>query len=315
MPRELIDLACRLLTDKYVFPERSAVAAERIQARAQAGEYDGLDEAGLGELLTGQLFDLCGDKHLRVRLRAAGPAGGTGETDPLAAWNEYLRLTGYRISRAERLEGNVGFLDLRGVPEPSQGGRAIAAAMELVTHTDALIIDLRRNRGGSPEGVAFWCTYFFPDATTHLNDVYEHPTRQTRQYWTLPFVPGARYLDRPIYLLTSDFTFSAGEELAYNLQAHRRATLIGQTTRGGAHPTDIFPLTDTLEITIPTARSINPVTGTNWEGTGVSPDIEVPAEDAFGVAYEKALRHVLTVAKSDLVRDEATSALDSLASA
>ncbi|GIJ41161.1 S41 family peptidase [Micromonospora andamanensis] len=309
MARHLTAIACDLLTGKYVFPDRAVAAADEIRRRALAGEYDGLDEAALGHRLTEHLFGLCADKHLRVRLREAVPTGRTGEGDPTVAWREYQRLTGYRIARAERLDGNVGYLDLRGVPDPALGGRAIAAAMELVSHTDALIIDLRRNRGGAPEGVAFWCSYFFPDADTHLNDVFAAATGQTRQYWTLAYLPGARYLDRPVYVLTSDHTFSAGEELAYNLQAQRRATLIGRTTRGGAHPTEAFPITDTLEITIPTARSINPVTGTNWEGTGVTPDMDVPAEQAFAVAYETALQHVLTTSRTAFVLDEAREAL------
>ncbi|MEV4410753.1 S41 family peptidase [Catellatospora sp. NPDC049609] len=306
---QTVTTALDLLTGKYVFPDRAAAAADAVRERLAAGDYEGLDEAALGERLTGHLFDVCADRHLRVRLREAGAAGRTGQADAAAAWAEYLRLTGYRIARAERLDGNVGFLDLRGVSDPALGGRAIAAAMELVAHTDALIIDLRRNRGGAPDGVAFWCSYFFPDADTHLNDVYDRGTGRTRQYWTLGHLPGARYLDRPVYVLTSDFTFSAGEELAYNLQALGRATLIGQTTRGGAHPTDAFAITDTLEITIPTARSINPVTGTNWEGVGVKPDLEVPAEQAFTVAYRAALRHVLDTATAPLILDEATEAL------
>jgi C-terminal processing protease CtpA/Prc len=100
-------------------------------------------------------------------------------------------------------------------------------------------------------------------------------------------------------------TFSAGEELCYNLQAQKRAVLIGETTRGGAHPTDSFPLSDTLEITVPTARSINPITGTNWEGVGVKPDVEVPAEEAFLLAYEKALDHIIGTTGSASVKQEA----------
>lgn len=305
MSQNLVEPALALLTSKYVFPDRAASAAEAIRARLAAGEYDGLDEASLGERLTGQLFELVADKHLRVRPRDVSLQDATTEAEENAAWQEYLRLTAYRIARVERLDGNVGYLDLRGVTDPSIGGRAINAAMELVSQTDALIVDLRKNRGGSPDGVIYWCSYFFPDADTHLNSIYDGATGQTKQYWSLAYLPGERYLDRPVYVLISGFTFSAGEELCYNLQAQGRATLIGQTTRGGAHPTDSFPITPTLEITVPVARSINPVTGTNWEGIGVMPDIEVPADEAFDVAYQKALRHVLATSTSQLVLEEA----------
>jgi C-terminal processing protease CtpA/Prc len=302
----LVDAALALLCANYVFPDRAKAAAEVIRGRHQAGDYADLSEAELAERLTAELFELCADKHLRVRMRDADlQAAGMTEEAAIQAWREYLRTTNYRIARVERLDGNVGYLDLRGVASPAEGGRAIAAAMELVSQTEALIIDLRKNRGGAPDGVIFWCSYFFPDEQTHLNSIFSAATGQTKQYWSLAYLPGHRYLNKPVYVLISDFTFSAGEELCYNLQAQKRAVLIGQTTRGGAHPTDSFPLSETMEITIPNARSINPVTGTNWEGVGVQPDIEVPAEDAFTTAYHLALEHVIATTTTQTVRDEA----------
>ncbi|MBS2534444.1 S41 family peptidase [Catenulispora sp. NF23] len=110
----------------------------------------------------------------------------------------------------------------------------------------------------------------------------------TRQYWTLAHVDGRRYLDRPVYIFTSGTTFSGAEEIAYNLKAQKRATLIGETTLGGAHPSEWYPLTPHITVTIPNARSINPVTGTNWEGVGIEPDVAVSADEAFDVAYRHA---------------------------
>jgi len=308
----LVDAAMDVFAANYVFPDKARAAAEVIRAR----DYSGLDESELAERLTADLFELCQDKHLRVRIRDADlQSAGVTEEAALHAWREYLRTTNYRIARVERLEGNIGYLDLRGVPSPAEGGPAIAAAMELVSQTEALIIDLRQNRGGSPDGVIFWCSYFFPDESTHLNSIFEASTGFTRQYFSLAWVPGKRYLDRPVYVLISDFTFSAGEELCYNLQAQHRAVLIGQTTRGGAHPTERYPLSETVEITVPNARSINPVTGTNWEGTGVTPDIPVDAEAAFGIAYGKALDHVLETTATQAIREEAKAARAAIESA
>jgi C-terminal processing protease CtpA/Prc len=302
----LVAAALDLLCANYVFPDKARAAADAIRASEGAGKYAGLSEEELAERLTADLFELCGDKHLRVRIRATDlQAGGMTEEAAVRAWQEYLRTTNYRIARVERLDGNVGCLDLRGVPSPAEGGRAIAAAMELVSETDALIIDLRKNRGGSPDGVIFWCSYFFSDDAVQLNSIFEAATGLTKQYWSLAYLPGKRYLDKPVYVLTSDFTFSAGEELCYNLQAQKRAVLIGQTTRGGAHPTESFPITDTVEITVPNARSINPVTGTNWEGVGVKPDILVDAEAAFGRAYGMALDHVIATTPTAAIREEA----------
>ena len=152
------------------------------------------------------------------------------------------RLDNFGIRRVERLDGNVGYLDLRRVAVPANAGPAIAAAMELVAGTYALIIDLRHNGGGSPEGVVLWCSYLLTEKPTHLNDIFHADTGETRQFWALPYVPGTRYVDRPVYVLTSSHTFSGGEDFCYTLQALGRAELIGETTGGGAHPTRGFPI-------------------------------------------------------------------------
>jgi C-terminal processing protease CtpA/Prc len=184
--------------------------------------------------------------------------------------------------------------------------------MELVSGTYALIIDLRRNGGGSPDGVVFWCSYLFPDGDVHLNDIYEAESGLTRQFWSLAYVPGERYLDRPVYVLTSHRTFSGGEDFCYTLQAQGRAEVIGETTGGGAHPTAMLPISSSVAIAVPFARSINPVTGTNWEGTGVVPDVAVPESQAYDLAYGKALRHVLSTAVPPPIADEARVALGQL---
>ena len=232
------------------------------------------------------------------------------------AMRQMGRLDNFGIHRVERLDGNVGYLDVRRVPVPANAGPAIAAAMELVAGTYALIIDLRHNGGGAPEGVVFWCSYLLKEKPTHLNDIFHADTGETRQFWALPYVPGTRYVDRPVYVLTSRRTFSGGEDFCYTLQALGRAELIGETTGGGAHPTRGFPISQAVHIGIPFARSINPVTGTNWQGTGVVPDVTVPEAEAYGVAYAKALRHVLDL--DDVpppIADEARDALAGLESA
>jgi hypothetical protein len=231
-----------------------------------------------------------------------GPGGpGPDETEPRnhearrLAMRQMGRMDNFGIRRVERLDGNVGYLDLRRVAVAANAGPAVAAAMELVAGTYALIFDLRHNGGGAPDGVALWCSYLLKEEPTHLNDIFHADTGETRQFWSLPYVPGTRYVDRPVYVLTSSHTFSGGEELCYNLQALGRAELIGETTGGGAHPTRPFPISGAVHIGIPFARSVNPVTGTNWEGTGVTPDVAVPEAEAYDVAYGKALRHVLAL--------------------
>jgi C-terminal processing protease CtpA/Prc len=309
MSVDLVEKALELLCGKYIFADRAQEAADGIRRRLAAGDYDRLDEEALGERLTAELFEVCQDRHLRVRTRAEDVREALTESELEAVWREQQRLSNYGIARVERLDGNVGLLDLRTVTSAGVGGRAIVAAMELVSQTHALIVDLRRNRGGSPDGAVFWTSYFFPDGETHLNSIYDGATGRTRQYWSHAWLPGERYLDRPVYLLTSETTFSAGEEICYNLKAQGRAVLVGETTRGGAHPTEAFPITPTFEITVPVARAVNPVTGGNWEGVGVEPDVAVSAREAFDVAYRRALQHVLAGDTAPAVLAEARSAL------
>jgi hypothetical protein len=316
---EVVAIVAGMITSSYVFPDRAEQAAAALRASLAAGEYDGLDDEALAEKLTSQLYEVCRDKHLRVRTRPPfdGPGRGPGrpgrpDRPRWPDWLEHGHPLNYGIFKVERLDGDVGYLDLHAVAHPDEAARAIAAAMELVSGTAALIIDLRHNHGGAPPGVVFWLSYLFPDDETHLNDIFDAGTGETRQFWTLASVPGRRYLDRPVYLLTSSKTFSGGEDFAYSLQAQGRAELIGETTGGGAHPTRGQPISATLGISVPFARSINPVTGTNWEGTGVIPDVAVPAEQAFDVAYGKALRHVLTLTVPPPLLDEAREALAQL---
>jgi hypothetical protein len=332
--REIVTTALELLHDSYVFPEVADRAATAVEARLAAGEYDDLDAPELAERLTGHLNEICADKHLRVWAprgpRPDGPGGpgprrpggpgarpGGDELDDhearVLAMRRMGRLDNFGIHRVERLDGNIGYLDLRRVPVPAIAGPAMAAAMELVAGTYALIIDLRRNGGGAPDGVVFWCSYLFDERPTHLNDIFRADTGETRQFWALSYVPGPRYLDRPVSVLTSERTFSGGEDFAYTLQALGRAEVIGETTGGGAHPTRVFPISHVVNIAVPFARSVNPVTGTNWQGTGVVPDVAVPEAEARDVAYARALRHVLAL--EDVpphIEDEARSALDAL---
>jgi hypothetical protein len=302
--REIVTKAMELLRANYVFPGQAETAAAAIEARLAAGEYDDLDEIALTELVTEHLQEATDDRHLGLRLGGAPSPHARPEPEPRKpeerearrlARLQKMRLGNFGIRSVERLDGNVGYIDLLGMAPPAVAGPAIAAAMELVAGTYALIIDARHNGGGSPEGVVFWCSYLVDERPTHFNDIFNAETGETRQFWSLPYVPGTRYLDRPVYVLTSRRTFSGGEDLCYTLQAAKRAEIIGETTGGGAHPTRGFPVSPAVSMAIPHARSISPVTGSNWQGTGVVPDVAVPAEQARDVAYAKALRHVLAL--------------------
>ncbi|NIK59490.1 S41 family peptidase [Kribbella shirazensis] len=276
----------------YVFPELGRDIGAAIRRRLSAGEYDDLDGPALCEVVTAHLQEVAADKHLRLlwvdEPQSLDPAD---EDDGEAAFRALLRAENQGIRRVEHLDGNVGLIDIRRIAYADDGGGAIGAAMQLVAHSSALILDLRECRGGAPEGAAMWCSYFFRDDQVHLNDIYERSTGATRQFWTIAHLPAPRYADRPVYVLTSAITFSGGEDVAYTLQAHGRAVVVGETTRGGAHPTARYPVSEHILVTVPTARTINTVTGTNWEGVGVLPDVPVPADEALETALKAALGH------------------------
>jgi C-terminal processing protease CtpA/Prc len=156
---------------------------------------------------------------------------------------------------------------------------------------DAIIFDLRDNGGGDPKMVAYISTYLFGERT-HLNDLYNRKQDTTEEYWTLPDLPGKRLTGKPAFVLTSKRTFSGGEEFTYNLKNLKRATIIGETTGGGAHPVSGHRIDDHFTIGVPFAKAVNPITKTNWEGTGVEPDVKVPAAEALDVAKKMAAEQI-----------------------
>jgi len=233
----------------------------------------------------------------------------TPTADELAQQQALGRRRSYDINRVERLVGNVGYVQLFGFEPPEFAGDALAAALTLVAHTDALILDLRHNQGGSAAMVTLLCSYLLPPyPTVHLNDLYWAAEGRTQQWWTIPHLPGPRYLDRPVFVLTSPETFSAAEECAYNLQTLQRATIVGETTRGGANPGRGFRLDDHFWVFMPTGQAINPITQTNWEGTGVRPEVKVPTEVALETAHLIALTQSLEGDPAPSLRQELAAA-------
>ncbi|MEU1509943.1 S41 family peptidase [Kitasatospora sp. NPDC005748] len=284
---QIIEQALGRIATGYVFAEKTESVDAAIRRRLQAGAYDGLDGPALCEAVTADFQEVCPDKHLRLlwvdEPQSLEPAD---EDAGRAAFLAMLRAANQGVRRVEQLDDGVAYIDVRLIPDADGGAAVVGAALQLAAGSRALVLDLRACRGGAPEGAAMWCSYFFPDDQVHLNDIYDRASGATRQFWTSAHLPAPRYLDRPVYVLTSAVTFSGGEDVAYTLQAHGRATLIGETTRGGAHPTDRYPVTEHIMVTVPTARTVSPVTGTNWEGVGVVPDIAVPADRALDAALD-----------------------------
>ena len=299
MRDEVIDGVVRRLRERYVFPEVGERMEAHVRTRVEAGDYAEIATAkALAELLTEDIREISNDGHLRVRYSAAPRPIHEQESifdnpERIAEYQQSARLANYGYRKVERLAGNVGYIEQIGLHDVTVTAPTAMAAFNLIADTDALIVDLRANGGGDPRHVALICSYLLPEEPVHLNSFYSREDDSVEQFWSWPWVPGRRYLDKPVWVLTSSSTFSGAEELSYNLKTLGRATLVGETTGGGAHPVNMYQINAHFEISIPFARAINPVTGTNWEGSGVSPDIHVPAADALDTAYRLALRAVL----------------------
>lgn len=295
----VIEAALKKLNDNYVFPETAKKMEQAVRERIGRKEYDQITSAkALATALQNHLQEVSHDKHLRVIYSAEPlpPEGNHREPSPeeMAKQLEFLRTVNFGFEKVERLPGNVGYLDLRGFMPAQFGAETVVAAMNFLANTDALIIDLRRNGGGEPAMVALISSYLFEGEPVHLNDLYFRPDDSTRQWWTLAYVPGKRFgAKKPLYVLTSKRTFSAAEEFTYNLQNLKRATIVGETTGGGAHPGGPRRINEHFAIWVPSGRAINPISKTNWEGTGVKPDVDVPADQALKVAHIAAMNKVL----------------------
>jgi C-terminal processing protease CtpA/Prc len=310
-----IDTLCGHMVENYVFPNVAERVCEVLRSRLGEGAYSGIRDAEtFAAEVTKDLQSVNGDKHLRL-LYSIDPIPEEGEVGSFdeVAYREEAALSGYGFAKVERLAGNIGYLDTRQLFAAEVAGQLAVAAMNLVASTDVLIIDVRKNVGGDPHMVALLCSYLF-DKPTHLNDLYWRPEDNTAQYWSHPFVPGARFGgSKPIYVLTSGITFSGAEELSYNLQTRKRAVIVGERTKGGAHPGGRYRVDTHLKAAVPSGRAINPITDTNWEGVGITPDIETPAELAFDKAYELALRHVVGLSDKGVRRGVAEEAQKALA--
>ena len=314
MRAKMVDRVSAALNETYVFPEVAKKMEASLRKKLKAGAYDKVaNSAELAEAFTRDLQEVSKDKHLSVGYAPSKPPGLGSEGPPSPEVRENIRrelaARNFGFEKVERLAGNVGYLDLRGFMGAELAGETAIASMGFLANSDALIIDLRRNGGGHPSMVQLISSYFF-DEPQHLNSFYIRKGNITEQFWTSAHVAGKRMTQVPIYILTSERTFSAAEEFTYNLKNLKRATVVGETTGGGAHPVRAHFLEDVrLLVRVPFGRAVNPITGTNWEGTGVTPDVQVPADKALETAHQEALKKLRDGARDDARKQQFSWAL------
>lgn len=288
--KKTIDGIMAALTQYYVHANVAKQMNESIEAHEKAGDYDEMTDGDVfATQLTEDLRAVSHDKHLRVNFNPfkMPPQPDEPTPDEIEQFHKQMEHDNCAFDKVEILPNNIGYIKFDGFMDAGFCGSTVNAAMTFVSHTDALIFDIRQNGGGQPDMVTLIASYLF-DEPTHLIDIYNRHENTTRQNWTLSYLPGPRLAKEPVYVLTSARTFSGAEEFAFDLKNQRRATIVGETTGGGAHPVSGHPVGDYFMIGVPFAESMDPVTKKNWEGTGVEPDVTVKADDALETAEKLA---------------------------
>jgi len=294
----VIDSLLKKLNETYIFPDVAKKMEADVRSRLNGKEYDAIESSNaFAKKLTEDLQFVSHDKHLRVRFLATIIPERKERSEPTdeekAEFNRYMKRINYGFNKVERLEGNLGLIDLRGFTDEVGGADTVAAAMNFLANTDAIIFDLRQNGGGNPAMIALISSYLFGDKPVHLNDLYWREGSRTEEFWTKPEKASRKFLDKDIFVLTSNYTFSGAEEFSNNLKVLKRATIVGETTGGGANPGGSVRLNEHFNAFIPVGRAVNPTTKTNWEGVGVEPDVKVPKDQALKTAQILALTKLM----------------------
>lgn len=297
-----------LIHSNYVFIDRVEYVNNALDSLHQTGKYDAVtDYKDFAKVLSDDLVAITKDKHFKVqyspellksrreRAKRQEEQQNTEEAEEeVIDWNEwYARQENFGFTKVEILEGNIGYMKLNFWHPLEWVESTIDATMGFLTNTDALIIDLRENQGGYSPTDTYLGSYFFDAQPKLWMSSYNRPTGETNSDSTFQELAGARYLDKPVYILVGEQTFSLAESFAYGMKHFGRATIIGQTTPGAAHGINFLAANDNFGIQVPVQYNIHPVTKTDWEGTGVQPDITTSTEEALKVAHLQALDRLI----------------------
>lgn len=271
--RRLVARIADLVRDEYAFPDLGRSAGEALRHRVDSLAAGGsADPAAFAARVTELLQDQTRDKHMSVRRRIPHFDAPTADQG---------------LKQVERLPGNIGYLRVDRFYRAEESRPAFEAALDQLGPCRAMVIDLRENRGGSDASVLL-ASYFLAERTLLNRLLWRR--QEPMEFWAGPSTR-PELAKVPVYILVSRRSFSAAEGFAYGLQQRKRAVVVGEPTRGGANPNRFFPIGNELEVSISIGRTVNPVSGTNWEGVGVQPDVAVPAAQAL----DKALALAATV--------------------
>lgn len=289
-----------VLRERFAFRERGAAAARVIESLEARGTFrEARSAAELLTLIETQIAPIVNDRHFRTRY--LGPeviaefTEGPPSAEEVAQFHEEVRLRGSEIPEVRWLTGNVGYLRIQRFLDTPPSAEKLKLAMGMLADTRALIIDVRDAPGGEPAGVANVIGHLVRERTATVRAEDRFDPSLSRTFHAEPKTPG--YTDKPVYVLVNGRTASGAEEFAYDLQAMRRATLVGETTHGAATPGGFRPLAEGFAAFIPMQIVTHTITGTHWEGKGVIPDVKVPAAESLARAHRLALEEILKTAQ------------------
>lgn len=292
--REVVTEMASLIENNYFDADKGREIASELRRAERAGTFAKYsDPRDLAAALTVRLKPA--DRHFNVIWLAAPPASTSAAPDHEGRASA-LTGRGYGFRTVSMLAGSIGYIEMRSLPyisfrRPDDPARAAAdAALQLISGANAVILDLRSAVGGYPE-MAGYIVSAFTDPKADIYNVFHGRGGTESERPAQPY--RSPKLDVPLYVLVSGSTASAAESAAYTLQAAQRATLVGELTSGAANPGGMLPVGDGFNVFVSNSTPINPITGTNWEGKGVQPDVAVPAEQALGRAHVLALQQLL----------------------
>ncbi len=313
---QLINSITDSLNKHYIFPEKAELITGYLQSQLRKNAYkDLLDNAEkLAEQIGRDINFVHHDPHMRIKYDPGFVPQEIYKPTPedINRVKQYWKENNYTFKKVEILPGNIGYIPFNLFVDDIEAAKpTITAALKFLRNTTALIIDLRENMGGSPEMVSQIESYFFKEKT-HMNDLINRSNKDTTFLYADPAKSDSLFLSMPVYILTGQHSFSGAEDFTYGMQIAKRAVVVGETTGGGAHPQMPFSVGQQFIVFIPFARSINPLTHTDWEGTGVIPDVKTTANEAFIKAQELIFRNLLLKATDQKEKNKYAYYINSL---
>lgn len=303
--KQILEIADKI-NEYYIFEDVANQLSKKLKSEIDLKTFDNLTDAEFAKSLSSYLTKNGNDLHFNVLYRPGKEEEkAVNEKELLKKYDAINKQWNYGFDKVMRLDGNIGYIEYTGFPEGNKSAQQIlVATMNFVSNTNALVIDLRNNRGGDGKMVRLFLSYFFNERIK-LSEIYTRYNNKTEEKYTFKKVNGKKYLDKPVYLLVNNNTISAAEALAYNLQQNKIAKVIGDKTYGAANPVKVFFIGKKYQLFIPISVEKNAVTKTNWEHTGINVDEKVNSEKALIKAQIIALENLLkSNTKTELTENE-----------